>query len=125
MTRDGSPEPFEVLDEENGRITNLKIGSADITVDQGEHTYVIGYTIDGVLEPGTTGQTTQFYWNLIPGGWRQPINEAELTVHLPVAAQSVQCGRGVGQTGGCTAEGEGTRRSPSTSSRSRPTRRSP
>ena len=108
VTRDGSPEPFEVLDEKNGRITNLKIGSADVTIDQGEHTYVIGYTIDGVLEPGTTGQTTQFYWNLIPGGWLQPIDNAELTVHLPAAAQSVQCARGVGQTGGCTATGEGT-----------------
>ena len=87
VTLDGSPEPYEVLDEKNGRITNLKIGSADVTIDQGEHTYVIGYTIDGVLEPGTTGQTTQFYWNLIPGGWQQSIDKAELTVHLPVAAR--------------------------------------
>ena len=108
VTLDGSPEPFEVLDEKNGRITNLKIGSADVTIDQGEHTYVIGYTIDGVLEPGTTGQTTQFYWNLIPGGWQQPIDKAELTVHLPVAASRCSARAASGQTGGCTAEGEGT-----------------
>ena len=56
VTRDGSPEPFEVLDEKNGRITNLKIGSADVTVDQGEHTYVIDYTIDGVLSPARPGR---------------------------------------------------------------------
>jgi len=108
VTRDGSPEPFELLNENNGRITNVRIGSADVTIPPGEHTYVIDYTIDGVLEKGTTGQPTQFYWNLIPGGWLQEIDTANLTVHLPVAASGVQCARGAGQAGGCTAEGDGT-----------------
>jgi uncharacterized membrane protein YgcG len=108
VTRDGSPEPFEILDDNNGRITNVRIGDADVFIDPGDHTYVIGYTIDGVLEEGTTGEETQFYWNLIPSGWLQAIDNAHLTVHLPVAARGVQCARGVGQTGGCTAAGEGT-----------------
>jgi uncharacterized membrane protein YgcG len=108
VTRDGSPEPFELLNENNGRITTVRIGSADVTIPVGEHTYVIGYTIDGVLEEGTTGQPTQFYWNLIPGGWLQEIETANLTVHLPVPASGVQCARGAGQAGGCTAEGDGT-----------------
>ena len=108
VTRDGSPEPFELLNENNGRITNVRIGSADVTIPPGEHTYVIDYTIDGVLEKGTTGQPTQFYWNLIPGGWLQEIETANLTVHLPVPASGVQCARGAGQAGGCTAEGDGT-----------------
>jgi hypothetical protein len=108
VTRDGSPEPFELLNENNGRITNVRIGSADVTIPVGEHTYVIDYKIDGVLEEGTTGQPTQFYWNLIPGGWLQEIETANLTVHLPVPASGVQCARGAGQAGGCTAEGDGT-----------------
>jgi hypothetical protein len=108
VTRDGSPEPFELLNENNGRITTVRIGSADVTIPVGEHTYVIDYTIDGVLEEGTTGQPTQFYWNLIPGGWLQEIETANLTVHLPVPASGVQCARGAGQAGGCTAEGDGT-----------------
>jgi hypothetical protein len=108
VTLDGSPEPFEVLDDNNGRITNVKIGQADVYIDSGEHTYVIGYTIDGVLEKGTTGQETQFYWNLIPSGWLQAIDTAHLTVHLPTESRGVQCARGAGQTGGCTAEGDGT-----------------
>ena len=108
VTRDGSPEPFELLNENNGRITNVRIGSADVTIPPGEHTYVIDYKIDGVLEEGTTGPPTQFYWNLIPGGWLQEIDTANLTVHLPVAASGVQCARGAGQAGGCTAEGDGT-----------------
>ena len=108
VTRDGSPEPFELMNESNGRITNVRIGSADVTIPAGEHTYVIDYKIDGVLEEGTTGPPTQFYWNLIPGGWLQEIDTANLTVHLPVAASGVQCARGAGQAGGCTAEGDGT-----------------
>ncbi len=108
VTRDGSPEPFDLLNENNGRITNVRIGSADVTIPAGEHTYVIDYKIDGVLEEGTTGPPTQFYWNLIPGGWLQEIDTANLTVHLPVAASGVQCARGAGQAGGCTAEGDGT-----------------
>ena len=108
VTRDGSPEPFELLNENNGRITNVRIGSADVTIPAGEHTYVIDYRIDGVVEEGTTGQPTQFYWNLIPGGWLQEIETANLTVHLPVPASGVQCARGAGQAGGCTAEGDGT-----------------
>ena len=109
VTRDGSPEPFEILSEKRGRFTNVKIGSADVLIDAGVHTYVIDYTIDGVLEPGTTGLRTQLYWNLIPGGWLQSIDKAHLTVHLPVAASGVQCARGVGQSSGCTAQGDGTK----------------
>jgi uncharacterized membrane protein YgcG len=108
VTRDGSREPFEVLDEGNGRYTTLKIGSADVFIDAGLHEYVIEYSIDGVLEKGTEGTTTQFYWNLVPGGWQQSIDSAHLTVRLPAEAQGVFCGRGVGQVSGCTAEGEGT-----------------
>ncbi len=108
VTRDGSAEPFELQSAGRGRYVNARIGSPDVTVSQGEHLYVIDYRIDGVLEPGTTGPETQFYWNLIPGGWLQAIDHADLTVHLPVPAVTVQCARGAGQSSGCTAEGQGT-----------------
>ena len=35
--------------EDHGRFRVAKIGSADATLDTGEHTYVIKYHIDGVL----------------------------------------------------------------------------
>ncbi|MEO6511157.1 MAG: DUF2207 domain-containing protein [Nocardioides sp.] len=114
VTRDGSPEPFTLLDERNGRITNVRIGDANVFVDPREHTYVIDYRIDGVLEKGTAinGSTerTQLYWNLIPGGWLQSIEVAHLTVTLPVPASGVLCARGVGADSGCTVEGDGTQR---------------
>ena len=58
---------------------------------------------------GSAEAGTQFYWNLIPGGWRQSIDSAKLTVTLPAVAQGVRCAQGVGTTDGCEATGEGTR----------------
>ena len=108
---DGSEESFEKLTEKRGRYHTLKIGKACCTVSPGEHTYVISYTIDGVL---TKGDPTQFYWNLIPGGWQQHIDRAHLTVRLPVDAEDVQCAVGVGATAAARRRARAARSSPST-----------
>jgi hypothetical protein len=114
VTRDGHSEPFDMSTEDHGRFKVAKIGSANSTLDVGEHTYVIKYHIDGVLvenrERVTQGKgATMFYWNLIPGGWQQSINQANLTVHLPVAAQQdVRCKIGWHAETPCTATGGGT-----------------
>ena len=107
VTMDGGAEPFEVLSEGQGRYRVAKIGSADIEIEPGKHVYRIEYAIDGVIEPGSDGVRSQFFWNLIPGGWRQPIRRSDLTVHLPVPVEQVQCAVGVGATSGCTANGVG------------------
>ena len=104
VSRDGHAEPFTVLREENGRIRNVKIGSPDVTLD-GEHTYVIAYTIPSVLRPHD--DQSVFYWNLVPQGWRMPITRAHLTVDLPRAPQGLQCAVGTGATSGCTTEVSG------------------
>jgi uncharacterized membrane protein YgcG len=113
VTRDGASEPFELSNEDHGRFRVAKIGSADTTLDTGEHTYVISYHIDGVITEGSeeiTDLDSQFYWQLIPGGWQQSIDEATLTVHLPVASEDpVQCGIGWDATTGCDAQGDGTK----------------
>ncbi|MDX6232546.1 MAG: hypothetical protein QOH68_1530, partial [Nocardioidaceae bacterium] len=101
VTRDGQPEPFEVLQESKGRYRNVKIGSAS-TVMTGPHTYVIRYHIDGALS-ATGNDRAQFYWNLIPGGWRMPIAKSRLSVHLPAKFGDVQCAIGQGETQGCQA----------------------
>lgn len=106
VTRDGRNEPFSLHREERGRYLTVQIGNADRTIT-GEHVYRISYRIEGVLTAGTGNTPTEFYWNLIPGGWRMPIQRSELAVHLPAAAHDVQCALGVGTTGGCTATGEG------------------
>jgi uncharacterized membrane protein YgcG len=89
------------------RFTNIRIGSESDEVATGEHVYVISYKMSSVLLPD--GDGSRFYWNLIPSGWRQPIERADLTVNLPAEAEDVRCAVGRGQTSGCTSvEGEGT-----------------
>ena len=108
VSMDGGPEPFDLSTQSGGRYVVARIGDPNITLVPGAHTYTISYRVDGVLEPGTGGAQTQFYWNLIPGGWDQPIRDARLSVHLPAPASPVECAVGAGATDGCTAQGEHT-----------------
>ncbi|MFA6574257.1 MAG: DUF2207 domain-containing protein [Nocardioides sp.] len=110
VTLDGDDVDFEMSREDAGRLQVAKIGDPDSTVSTGLHTYEIRYHIDGVLIEGAGDARTQLYWNLIPQGWRQTIDEARLTVNLPAAAEDVRCGVGLGDAPApCpTLEGEGT-----------------
>jgi uncharacterized membrane protein YgcG len=111
VTMDGHAEPFSLSRENDGRYVVAKIGDPGVTIGLASHTYVIRYVIDGVIEPGTGGQQSQFYWNLIPGGWRQSIGTVHLVVHLPVAPDpnDVSCGVGVGSSpASCAVGGLGT-----------------
>lgn len=105
--RDGQGEQADLSTQDAGRFTVLRIGSPDVTLEPGLHTYVIRYHIDGVLQEGRK-YPTQFYWDLIPGGWQQAIESADLTVNLPVDAQDARCAQGFGAGDGCTATGTGT-----------------
>ncbi|MFL6062765.1 MAG: DUF2207 domain-containing protein [Marmoricola sp.] len=105
VSRDGSPEHYEVKDTDRGRFRNIKIGNAD-TLLSGEHVYRITYTIKGALSKGGGG--TQFYWNLIGTGWTMPIDASDLTVHLPAPAENVACFIGAGTSDPCAPQGEGT-----------------
>jgi uncharacterized membrane protein YgcG len=107
VTRDGSPENFEMLTEGKGRYRVAKIGNAYYTLPSGVSTYDIRYRIDGVIEKGTDGTRSQFYWNLIPGGWAQGIEKSVLTVNLPAPPEDVRCAVGQGETSGCTAKANG------------------
>jgi hypothetical protein len=107
VTRDGESDGVEILKQRRGRYITAKTGRAETTIF-GEHTYRISYRIKGALSKGRDGSRTQFYWNLIPGGWQMPIDESNLTVHLPAEARDFKCAIGVGATSGCAANGDGT-----------------
>lgn len=109
VTRDGHPEQVDLSTRSHGRFLVARIGRPDVTIGLADHTYVIRYRIDGVLEPGTDGATSQFYWNVIPGGWQQGIERARIAVHLPAAPAPVQCvvGTGAGSSGCPHVVGEG------------------
>lgn len=107
VTMDGEDVPVELSNESGRRYLVARVGDPDSTVSTGRHVYEIRYRVDGVLEPGDESDSrTQFYWNLVPHG--PQIEETDLRVHLPAAAEDVQCAVGAGQTGGCRPEGEGT-----------------
>lgn len=102
-TVDGEPAVM-ALTVEDDRYQVARIGDPDVTLPVGEHVYEISYAVDDVL----TEDGTVFYWSLVPAGWRQPIADATLTVSLPQASTTVECGVGTGaDLTPCDVDGEG------------------
>jgi hypothetical protein len=58
----------------------LKIGDADKYV-RGEQTYVIEYTMRGVIMDTREGQ--EFFWDVNGDQWQQPFQKAEARLHIP------------------------------------------
>jgi len=108
VSRDGAEDGLDMSTQGLGRYVVARIGRENVTLPFGQHDYVLRYDMTGVLGTGTDGTASQFYWNLIPGGWAQPIDQARLVVNLPAPAEQVQCAVGVGETTGCNVQGEGT-----------------
>lgn len=104
VTRDGEPDGIEILHQGEGRFVVARIGEADTTIS-GSHVYDITYDVDGVLSDAGSG--SQFYWNLIPSGWRMPIARSTLTVTLPGTPGETRCAVGVNTSGGCEATVDG------------------
>jgi uncharacterized membrane protein YgcG len=108
VTMDGQSEPFSLSHKSHGRYVVARVGDPDVFLPTGTHVYTISYRIDGVLEPGTDGARTQLYWNVIPGGWAQYIQDVHVVVRLPAAATPTRCAVGNGAVSGCTVKGTGT-----------------
>ncbi len=108
VQQDGAPVPVEFLTEGQGRYYVAKIGDPDRTLTLGPHTYRIEYVVDDVLIDDPSGDGSRFYWQLIPGGWTQDIQQARLSVMLPADTADVLCAVGATATSGCSASGEGT-----------------
>lgn len=105
---DGAPVPVDLSTGEQGRFHVARIGDPDRRLSLGEHTYRIEYVIDDVLLDDPDGGGSRFYWQLIPGGWAQEIEQARLSVVLPAETGDVRCAVGAAATTGCRAAGEGT-----------------
>ena len=110
VLRAGQPEQVEYLTEDQGRFLVAKIGDPDVVLAPGSHTYRISYSVDDVLIDDPGGDGSRFYWQVIPGGWAQVIQELDVRVRLPAEATDVQCAIGAGQTRLCSPTGEGTDR---------------
>jgi len=82
VQRDGQAEPYAVSNLANGK--RVKIGSADVLIPPGTHTYVIRFTVDREL--GYFSDHDELYWNVTGNGWVFPIEHASATVNLPAGA---------------------------------------
>jgi hypothetical protein len=107
VSQDGAPAVVDLSWKNDRRERVLRIGDPDRYVASGTHTYRISYRIDGVVEKGADGSRSQFYWNLVPGGWAQPIGQASLRVRLPADAEGIRCAVGSGATTGCEPSTDG------------------
>jgi uncharacterized membrane protein YgcG len=84
--RDGKAEEATVEPQANG--VRMKIGSADTTLEPGEHRYVIRYRT--TRQMGRFRDYDELYWNATGNGWAFPIDVAEARIRLPEPAGFVQ-----------------------------------
>jgi hypothetical protein len=82
VKRDGHEEPWERMSLSNG--VRIRIGSADVTLPIGAHTFVIRYRTTRQLHFGETAD--ELYWNVTGNGWTFPIDKAEAEIALPTEA---------------------------------------
>lgn len=82
VRRDGNEEPYSVESISNGK--RIRIGSRDVTLDEGPHRYEITYRTTRQL--AYFGDFDELYWNVTGNSWTFPIERAEAIVHLPQGA---------------------------------------
>lgn len=86
VKRDGRPEPYSVSAVSNGR--SIKIGEAEVFLEHGSHTYEITYKTTRQI--GFFDSFDELYWNVTGNGWTFPIDQASVTVRLPLGARILQ-----------------------------------
>jgi hypothetical protein len=84
VTRDGVAEPFIVLDRPAG-FKRVRIGSADVTVSNGVHSYVIHYTMTRIGR--AYADHDELLWNVTGNEWSFPILKTSANVMLPSGAR--------------------------------------
>ncbi len=86
VKRNGSAENFVVESISNGK--RVRIGSADIFLPEGRHTYEITYRTTHQI--GYFDSYDELYWNVTGNAWTMPIDRAEAIIHLPAGARILQ-----------------------------------
>jgi Predicted membrane protein (DUF2207) C-terminal domain/Predicted membrane protein (DUF2207) N-terminal domain len=86
VQRDGRPEPYVVERLPNGQ--RVRIGSADVIIDRGSHSYLIVYRTN--RQVGFFDNFDELNWNVTGNAWPFVIERAEALVHLPPGASPVQ-----------------------------------
>jgi uncharacterized membrane protein YgcG len=95
VKRDGREEPYTVDAVDDGE--RIKIGSADVLVEPGGHTYAITYTTGRQI--GFFDDYDELYWNVTGNFWDFRIDHARAKVKLPFGARVKQYDFYTGEAG--------------------------
>lgn len=95
VKRDGRAETWSTEPLVNG--TRIRIGSPDVMLSPGNHTYVITYRTTRQL--GFFDRYDELYWNVTGNGWTFPIDRAEAIIRLPSGARILQSAAYTGPQG--------------------------
>ncbi len=82
LERDGFDENYTVESISNGK--RIKIGNANVFLDDGDHTYKIVYRTTRQI--GFFDTFDELYWNVTGNGWTFPIERASTIIRLPAGA---------------------------------------
>ena len=95
VLRDGVREPHHTRPE--GNFERLYIGSQDVLIGRGVHTYTIVYETDRQI--GYFDDFDEIYWNVTGNDWSFPILKVKVTVSPPPGADILQSAAYTGRAG--------------------------
>jgi uncharacterized membrane protein YgcG len=95
LTRDGNDEPFHTESVTGG--IRIYAGSADVLLEDGEHTYVITYKTSRQIR--YFDDHDELYWNATGNGWQFRIARASAGVTLPEGTRIVKTAVFTGPSG--------------------------
>lgn len=95
VKRDGRDEPYTLMSISNGK--RIRIGSADVFLNNGQHVYEITYRTTRQL--GYFTDYDELYWNVTGNSWTFPIERAEAIIRLPPGATIRQHAEYTGRQG--------------------------
>jgi hypothetical protein len=102
VQRDGHDEPWKTERIDGG--VRVRIGKADVLLEDGEHSFVIHYRTTHQL--GFYPGFDEVYWNATGTGWAFPIDVAEARIRLPEAVPFGQRSVYTGPEGGTGHDAE-------------------
>lgn len=95
VTRDGKKEPYAI--EKDGNTFRIRIGDAEVFLDNGPHEYEIAYEVKNQVRYFETYD--EVYWNATGNYWAFPIDKATATIRLPGGAGALQTSAYTGYLG--------------------------
>jgi len=86
VERDGRKEPYEI--EKDGNAYRIRIGDADVFLENGSHAYEIAYEVKNQVR--YFDGYDEVYWNATGNYWAFPIDQASVRIVLSGGAGAVQ-----------------------------------